>query len=163
LNDPSEGRYESNFGNIFDTNVNVRRDEWRICALSHSIDNFLLWSHYASGHKGIAIEINIPTDNPDLSKVHYSPFSPIFTDISESMKDHKNLFEIKAEEWSYGQEYRIIYKGNFFGLPNPVRKIYLGHKIPQERAAILRKVLPSNIQIIQMKLDGFQERVVPET
>nr|MZG57998.1 DUF2971 domain-containing protein [Photobacterium lucens] len=59
LNDPLEGRYYSRFGNGFDEKVNIRRNEWRICALSSALDNFLLWSHYASGHKGIAIELEI--------------------------------------------------------------------------------------------------------
>ncbi|MBP2698713.1 DUF2971 domain-containing protein [Photobacterium sp. CAIM 1938] len=163
LNDPLEGRYYSRFGNGFDEKVNIRRNEWRICALSSALDNFLLWSHYASGHKGIAIELEIPEENPDLSKVQYSPFSPIFTDISESIKDHKNLFEIKTEEWSYEQEYRIICKGEFYELPNPIKKIYLGHKISSERAKILRSILPSSVEVVQMKLDSYQGKVVPET
>ncbi|WP_161129720.1 MULTISPECIES: DUF2971 domain-containing protein [Photobacterium] len=163
MNDPLEGRYYSRFGNGFDEKVNIRRNEWRICALSSALDNFLLWSHYASGHKGIAIELEIPEENPDLSKVQYSPFSPIFTDISESIKDHKNLFEIKTEEWSYEQEYRIICKGEFYELPNPIKKIYLGHKISSERAKILRSILPSSVEVVQMKLDSYQGKVVPET
>jgi len=163
LNDPLEGRYYSDFGNGFNEKVNIRRDEWRICALSSALDNFLLWSHYASGHKGIAIELEIPEENADLSKVHYSPFSPIFTDISESSKDHKNLFEMKTEEWSYEKEYRIICKSEFYELPNPVKRVYLGHKISSERAKILRSILPSSVEVVQMKLDSYQGKVVRET
>lgn len=163
LNDPLEGRYYSSFGNGFDEKVNFRRDEWRICALSSALDNFLLWSHYASGHKGIAIEIEISEENPDLSQVKYSPFSPIFTDISESMRDQKNLFEIKTEEWSYEEEYRIICKSEFYELQNPIKRIYLGHKIPRERAKLLRSILPSSVEVIQMKLDSYQGKVVTET
>ncbi|WP_234828702.1 DUF2971 domain-containing protein [Vibrio anguillarum] len=160
LNDPLEGRYHSDFGSSFDEKINASRDQWRICALSSSIDNFLLWSHYAAGHKGIAIEIDIPKETPDLSKVIYSPFSPIFTDISESMKDQKNLFEIKTEEWSYEEEYRLLCKSRFYKLPNPIKRIYLGHNIQPDKAMIIRKILPSDIEIIQMKLDAYQGKVV---
>lgn len=163
LNDPLEGYYDSSFGNVFNEQVDIRRNEWRICAFSGSIDSFLLWSHYASGHKGIAIEIDIPDDNKDFTKVSYSPFSPIFTHISESMRDQRNLFEVKTQDWSYEEEYRIICKDQFYELPNSVSKVYLGHKIPPDRARILRSVLPSHIKVIQMRLDGFQGKVVPET
>lgn len=163
LNDPLEGRYHSGFGKSFDEKVNASRDQWRICALSRSLYNFLLWSHYASGHKGIAIEVDIPENNNNLSKVHYSPFSPIFTDVSESMRDQKNLFEIKTNEWSYEEEYRILCKDKFYTLPNAIKRIYLGHNIQNDKAMILREILPSNIEIIQMKLDIYQGKVVSKT
>ncbi len=163
LNDPLEGRYHSDFDNRFDEIVNAHRDQWRICSLSNSLDNFLLWSHYASGHKGIAIEIDIPEDNFDLSKVHYAPFSPVFTDISESLRDHRNLFEIKTPEWIYEKEYRILSKEKFYTLPNVIKRIYLGHNVQADKKKILRSILPTNIEIIQMKLDSYQGKVVPST
>jgi len=163
LNDPLEGRYHSGFGSRFENYVNVKRDEWRICALSKSINNFLLWSHYASGHKGIAIEIDIHEEHNDLAKINYSPFSPMFTNISESMLGQRHLFEVKTEEWKYEEEYRIICKRDYFDLPNPVSKIYLGPKLPYERFKVLRAILPSTIQLVQMRLNNYQGWVEPET
>lgn len=163
LNDPLEGRYHSDFGNDFNEKVNIKRDEWRICSLSASLDNFLLWSHYAAGHKGIAIELDIPSEDESLSKVHYNPFSPIFTNISESMENQRNLFELKTQEWGYEEEYRIICKDNYYHLPHPVRKIYLGHKMTDERVRILKSILPNEVEVIQMKLDPYQGKVLPQT
>jgi len=160
LNDPLEGRFHSDFGNDFDENVNSKRDEWRICSLSSALDNFLVWSHYASGHQGIAIELDIPEDNVDLSKVHYRPFSPVLTERSEGIRDLKKLFEIKTEEWSYEREYRIIIKSEFYKLPNPIKKVYLGHKICSKRQNILRSILPPHVEIVQMKLDSYQGKVI---
>jgi hypothetical protein len=162
LNDPLEGRYYSSLGSDFDNHVNGKRDEWRICALSKSIDNFLLWSHYASGHKGIAIEIDIPEHHIDLAKIVYSPFGPMFTHVSDSLKGQRNLLEIKTKEWEYEEEYRIICKDEFFQIPNPIKKIYLGPRVPNERSLILRQILPPNIQLIKMKINDNQGTVVPE-
>jgi hypothetical protein len=37
--------------------IDQAKDKMRVASLSKNTHNFLLWSHYADGHKGIAIEI----------------------------------------------------------------------------------------------------------
>ncbi len=161
LNDPLEGRYHAAFDDRFNSLVDKRRDEWRICSFSASLDSFLLWSHYASGHKGIAIEVDIPVNAPELSKVNYQPFSPVFTHVSESLEGQRHLFETKTEQWGYEEEFRVLCKDEFYNLPGRVKKVYLGYKIDSEQREILRKVLPSEIDLIQMELDSFQGIVKP--
>ncbi|MFM5248397.1 DUF2971 domain-containing protein [Aeromonas hydrophila] len=162
LNDPLEGRYEAFFGSKFIDKVNKKRNEWRICALSESIDNFLLWSHYAAGHKGIAIEIEISETHQDLAKITYSPFSPLFTEVSESNLEQRHLFEVKSKEWMYEEEFRIICKEEYFKLPNPIRKIYIGPKVPLDRVEVLKSILPKQIELVMMEVDMTQGKVVPK-
>jgi len=163
LNDPLEGRFEifANFDSDDTALVNKKRDEWRICALSKSIDSFLLWSHYANGHKGIAIEVDIPESHNELVEVHYTPFTPLFTQVIDRDRDQRNLFEVKNENWEYEKEYRILCKDDFFQLPNKVTKIYLGPKVPLDQIAILESILPKTIELVRMKLDQIQGNVVP--
>lgn len=166
LNDPLEGRYEVFFdttGHNFITQVNERRDEWRICSLSEDLHNFLLWSHYGSGHKGIAIEIDIPEDAPELKRVSYTPFSPIFTSVEQSNADQKDLFTCKTQEWEYEKEYRILHRQQFFKLPNPIKRIFVGPKVPRDRINALKIILPETVELIEMELDITQAKVIKKS
>ena len=66
LNDPLEGRYEIYLGkkskklqSIMEVKIEKARDNLKIASLSKDVTNFLMWSHYANGHKGVAIEVDI--------------------------------------------------------------------------------------------------------
>jgi hypothetical protein len=75
-------------------------------------DNLLLWAHYASDHRGLAIELN-PHDqefNRHTSRdrnferageVRYSAERPRIPETDEILFDH---FFVKSLEWSYEQE-----------------------------------------------------------
>lgn len=163
LNDPLEGRYEVFFeepASNFISRVNQSRDEWRICSLSEDLHNFLLWSHYGAGHRGVAIEIDIPENTPELEKICYIPFSPIFTDINQSNTDQRGLFTCKTQGWEYEKEYRILSKQDFFKLPNPIKRIFLGPKVPVDRIIALKHILPDTVELVEMELDVTQGKVV---
>ncbi len=81
LNDPLEGRYEIYLGeksdrleSIMASRIENAKDTYRVASLSADPTNFLMWSHYADGHKGVAIEIEIADDHEDLIQVIYTPF-----------------------------------------------------------------------------------------
>jgi hypothetical protein len=106
LNDPLEGRFELAFNGkknfIEYENVIAHliedRDTWRITSFSEDPSHFLLWSHYADGHKGIAIEMEFSDENPDLSKIQYTNFSMIFDEQTDTNASYRNTFTIKTEE-----------------------------------------------------------------
>jgi Protein of unknown function (DUF2971) len=89
-----------------------------ILSLSMTADNLLLWAHYASEHRGLAVEID-PDDqefnrhtsrdrNFELAKkVRYSEERPLYPETDEILFDH---FFLKSPEWSYEKEYRIVRK-----------------------------------------------------
>jgi Protein of unknown function (DUF2971) len=89
-----------------------------ILSLSMTADNLLLWAHYASEHRGLAVEID-PHDqefNRHTSRdrnferageVRYSAERPLYPETDEMLFDH---FFVKSREWSYEKEYRIVRK-----------------------------------------------------
>lgn len=163
LNDPLEGRYEVYLGgkshkveSIMTSRIENARDTYRVSSLSADPTNFLMWSHYAEGHKGIVIELEIPESHPDLTKVVYSPFSSVFTDKLQTKEDMRHLFNGKGEEWEYEQEYRIITEDTFFLLPEAVNRVLLGPLVSDLQISILEKVIPSRIEIVRMELDRVQ-------
>ncbi len=168
LNDPLEGHYDllnensANRGMI--DRIDQARNKYRIASLSADSENFLLWSHYADGHKGIAIEVEIPEDHPDLQKIIYTPFFSVFSDEKDIEDDMRHLFNGKGDEWQYEKEYRIIIPSTdtdfstYFMLPKPVTNIFLGTSIREEKKKLLRKILPETIELYATEIN---KTVVP--
>jgi len=138
--------------------IEKARDSYRIASLSADPVNFLLWSHYAGGHRGIAIEVDIPQDHPDLCELTYSDFSSVFTDEDnlENDADLRHLFNGKSPEWTYEKEYRVIYEKDFFDLPSAITRVLLGPMAAENHANILRAALPSRIELVRTELDYEQ-------
>ncbi|WP_181050164.1 DUF2971 domain-containing protein [Methylobacter tundripaludum] len=136
--------------------IEKARDAYRVSSLSADPTNFLMWSHYADGHKGAVLEVEVPEVHPDLIQVIYTSFSSVFTDKLQTKEDMRHLFNGKGEEWAYEQEYRIVTEGRFFALPEPVHRIFLGPLVSEERASILEKVVPDTVEIVRMELDRTQ-------
>lgn len=167
LNDPLEGRYEiylnSQSSKIKRTAVDrieTAKNTYRVASLSADPANFLLWSHYADGHKGVAIEIDIPESHPDLVEILYSGFSPVFTGKTQTKKDMRSLFNGKGEEWSYEREYRIIVTKEFFKLPFPISRVLLGPRVNRHQEKILSTLLPKSVKLVRTQLDHAQGTLV---
>ena len=68
LNDPMEGHfyyYVNSLPNDFLEKLWCQKKESKICSLGSEKDCFLLWTYYADGHKGIAIEIEVDEQELD--------------------------------------------------------------------------------------------------
>ena len=82
-----------------------------IC-FSASVDNVLMWSHYAAHHKGFVLEIDVPYDY--LVPIKYSSAVPeLFKGCCDCDNPYfKNaVFDIvrtKALDWAYEKEWRMF-------------------------------------------------------
>lgn len=86
------------------------------CMSLESCCDFLMFAHYADGHRGFRLTFEIETDQfldgidvlSSGEKVNYIPTLPIDFDISNI---HKSLFT-KLQCWNYESEYRILAKNS---------------------------------------------------
>jgi hypothetical protein len=159
LNDPLEGRYEisnqdlsKKVGAIMAERIEGAKNSFRIASLSADPTSFLMWSHYANGHKGAVIEVEIPASEPDLHRVIYTPFQSVFSEKIHTEEDMRHIFNGKTEEWQYEQEYRLITKKEYFDLEKPISRILLGPAISADHSKILKRLFGSEIELIEMKL-----------
>lgn len=86
--------------------------KYGILSLSSVWNNILMWSHYASQHKGIVLIFKyIPSNDfyEKMMKVRYKNGIEFF-ELSHSNKDKKiwESFSTKHTMWEYENEYRII-------------------------------------------------------
>ena len=167
LNDPLEGRYEIYLGESSSrleekmvTRIEGAKDKYRVVSLSADSTNFLLWSHYADGHKGVAIEVEIPDNHPDLIEVIYTPFSSVFTSSGDTKENMRHLFNGKGEEWAYENEYRIVTESIYFTLPKPVTRVLLGPRVSIDQEKILLATLPSSVEVVRTQLDQTQGTLI---
>ncbi|MFT6900103.1 MAG: hypothetical protein ACJAXS_000258 [Colwellia sp.] len=126
-----------------------------------ALTNKLMWSHYANGLRGFALEFENNTlcdsfdGNHDFKTqggiVNYRRMEAI--DNFESMMDWlkgdttkgiSQIFLTKSPEWMYEQELRILSNANkFYYDYSVIKSIVLGQKMPKEKLNTLMAVIHS--------------------
>lgn len=143
LNDPMEGmfaysckseeREEQDIKNVVAQIVREKK-KLRVCSLAETFDCHLLWSHYASGFSGMAIEVELPDNSPAIRKVNYrGVFASVTLDGGiDPYQAAEDILGSKYSEWSYEKEIRVLHRDSYFPLVAPVRHVIAGHRM--ERA-----------------------------
>jgi hypothetical protein len=161
LNDPMEGYFISeNFGETEWEAMRETKKKVRICSLSKTYDNALMWAHYADEHKGCCIEVEIPDSTWKCLEVQYKATMPKLSSGIKPDEAIKTIFSVKSDFWSYEQEVRYIktvqttkegkpYKAE---LPIRIKKIYLGVRASnKDSIERIVKAIDSNIVVEKLK------------
>lgn len=98
--------------------------QWRrIYCLTRDPCSTLMWSHYAENHKGICIEFAVSPNNvfaTALKVLYKKELLP--STICEHTETALLPFFVKAECWSYEEEYRLFLRIHDANAPHPVRE-----------------------------------------
>jgi hypothetical protein len=91
--------------------------EFGIVCFSETPFNVLMWSHYADGHRGFVLELEM--DESKLEQVAYSTIAPQIPPEREGLSRDAILKDIahralrtKSIEWAYEKEWRRIVRYN---------------------------------------------------
>jgi len=112
-----------------------------VVCLSTVEDNHLLWSHYATQHRGfcIAFDETIVETLPDVfgyGRVVYQSDIPVFQFYDESPEEYfRKACMHKSDQWGYEEEYRILFEKPGlvqFPVKPGVREVMLGCRAYQE-------------------------------
>ncbi len=132
-----------------------------------SVENLLMWAHYADHHKGICVRYMIPhnfqlIDENNERIILLKPV--IYRDKKISVKNItlEDAFYLKSSQWGYENEYRVLYfsealtnsgEDRFVTLGGvKILSVYLGAKISKEnKAFIMRGLAGTEIPVYQMK------------
>jgi hypothetical protein len=153
INLPSEAKdFDLGFA---DGILNGWSSKFGLVCYSATINDPVLWSHYASGHRGIALGFEIPTSGMAdiLAKVTYSDERPMLdfhlfnvstpneaVDFAKSLMTQ--IYSVKASSWSYEQEYRqffllescIAAKGMYFTDLPLLKRIIIGARCTMDKS-----------------------------
>lgn len=144
---------------------NILTDEVYVICLSGRKDITSLWAHYADNHRGICIEYDLVNTKTKLFKnlcfpIEYLDDYDLTKDIKYSF--NKNSFDynlkikpllLKAKDWSYEEEWRIIfddsiiseYKENFYPYEPYIKflkpqKVYMGVDISEKDEKLIKNI-----------------------
>ncbi len=149
LNDPMEGRFSECFRNSASEGgsrteaVRGALSSLRVCSLSRGFHSRLLWSHYAAGWRGVAVEVEVPDEA--VTEVTYDPDGPRLNlwEEGEPQTAARQLAATKFWEWQYECEVRVLGYDPWFALASPPRRLLLGKLIAEPLRLALMDVCAS--------------------
>lgn len=101
----------------------------RVCALTKSFNNHLLWAHYTGGYTGVAIEVEL--DDADVTEVTYGDDFIFLSQLIASCSPEaaaRRVLAKKYKDWSYEGEIRLITKSEFYPLTRPISRVIAGSR-----------------------------------
>lgn len=141
LNDPMEGHFRyrrSKVGRDLLREIRSLKKELRICSLSEKLNNTLMWSYYADGHKGVAIGVEIDSNEYELIPVRYRERAASVSKSIDSEKAVKKLLSTKLLPWEHEQEVRILTYDEFIDVE--IKEIVFGKRIDDDDRILLKKL-----------------------
>ena len=112
----------------------------RVCSLSKTFNNQLLFAHYAGGCSGLAIEVDLPST--DATEVIYDDDFIFLSDYIDSgirAAVHAALAK-KGKVWQYEEELRVITESQYYELPKPVNRVIVGSRTDQSVISVLAPI-----------------------
>lgn len=142
----------------------------KICSLSPTYDNFLMWSHYSNEHKGICIEydisnfkeLNLNIERLIFKKVGYIPeisfgnYKHILEsrDLDLTNSRFISLFYLKHKNWQYENEYRFIADTKEEYIHLPIKAIYFGMNSSDDDIKLIKSLVKDDtVKFYKMKSD----------
>lgn len=147
MNDPMEGFYlmskKGKLDQSVETTLRSEKEKLRICSLSKWSGHPLLWSHYAEGHNGVAIGVEVSDPLCDVKEVQYVDRPLKINNYSPDSA--KQILSHKLSAWSYESEVRVFVEGRDF-VNITLREISLGSRLCEPDRVFLidfcKKVCP---------------------
>lgn len=153
-----------------------------ICCLAESVDNFLMWSHYADGHRGFCLEFDTSyfpfvESRPIEYADSFPPLSiegllenaaPVDSGKPVDNRDPVlvKYLSTKAPCWGYEGEWRLFNREPDAPLSYPkeaLTAIYFGVQMPISQQEMIAKVIPNKCtKMYQMKLELYSFRLSPQ-
>ncbi|KPZ70329.1 hypothetical protein AN944_02401 [Shewanella sp. P1-14-1] len=154
MNDPMEGHYFHRSGKLspeFKSALKGKKDSYGIVSLSEVNDNALMWAHYANGHNGIAIGIEISSPNYEIVPIKYDGLSHLTQKFEhEPAEAAKRILSHKLEIWDYEKEHRVFVQHEKF-VPVKIKEVIFGRRVsPHDKEffeKLIKKLCGSEIQI----------------
>ncbi|CED57983.1 putative uncharacterized protein (plasmid) [Aliivibrio wodanis] len=175
---------ENEFINDFVEKLEKRFDEYLFYCVTDDPENNLMWSHYASSHRGFCIEWDSSIIKAE--KVSYESDIASFK-VIDLIKSHFNIISndeparnmwkalrIKLKEWEYESEYRlqlndqkyyhVIERNSNFVLvgyePEWIKSIIFGYRMSEESRQYVISKMPKGTKYKEIVVGKSSVRVV---
>ena len=124
-----------------------------VCSLSSTVSDVRMWSLYADGHRGVALEIDFDNFDESPRKVSYVESLTEWGTTLLAGATPEQVLSCKTDHWRYECEYRVIGSQHYLPIKGRLRRILLGVRASESLAGVLAKLAPRNVAIIRTELD----------
>ncbi len=138
LNDVREADYREGYWqggrewDLFVQEVHAELSTLRICSLTATINNHLLWAHYADGYTGVAIEVDV--NEQSITPVRYDDEPAALVTFWQCRGTRKRraiaaaraILSRKYHEWKHEEELRLFSKSDYALLSDAPRRVIVG-------------------------------------
>jgi hypothetical protein len=141
-----------------------------VTCFSETVDDLLMWGHYADGHRGFCLEFD--TADPLLGSVKQVRYSDQFPKLDVTAITSKKFDQImhllltKASHWSYEREWRAFHvkPACLFGYSrSSLTGLYFGAKMPEAQQQMIAKLLEKMpTRLYRMRLGASEFRLSSE-
>jgi hypothetical protein len=143
MNDPMEGIYLYNQnGNVINEDIRKRLKKEKkkigICSLSRNSNNELMWAHYAEGHKGVAIGVEVDQKH-EVRPVQYDGLYQVdsYNFHSESAID---ILSHKLDVWQYEKEERVfVYNKKYVNVK--IKEVICGSRMSKQNKGFITDLI----------------------
>ena len=145
MNDPMEGRYlyppnSTGLDEDIRRLIKGEKEKIKICSLSSDPENELMWSHYAEGHKGVAIGVKV---NEQKYRV-----KPIVYDGLHTLGMHNmhpdaaiDILSHKLNVWEYEREVRVFTSGGKTTIDVEVTEVIFGRSTSNQDKGFIKELV----------------------
>ncbi|WP_273151598.1 hypothetical protein [Methylophaga thiooxydans] len=131
------------------------KEKLRICALSRDPNNELMWSHYAEGHRGVVVGVEISSNKYETRPIEYDGLHRVGLNNFHN-GSAIDVLSHKLDVWQYEEEERVFTRGKQF-VDVVVRRIICGSRMStQDKGFITDLVgkIDPNVEIINARTDS---------
>jgi hypothetical protein len=157
LNDPMEGQYYYKSGELDKSmlrKISSDKGDLRLCSLSRKKDNELMWSHYAEGHRGVAIGLNVDNNRYDVRPIQYTGIHYLNSGQIEQ-DTPKEILSHKLNVWSYEEEERVFVTDKFY-VDIEVKELITGRAMSNQDYSFIKEIVEKvNPSIRLIKAQSF--------
>lgn len=147
LNDPMEGHYIYVNGGVHNNDIvnaiKGEKESLRIVSLSRNPSSTLMWSHYANGHRGVLVGVEVNENKYDIQRVNYSDslFNLEYNYSNQGSSLAEHILSQKQSAWSYEDEERIFVRNGREYAEVEVKEVVLGSKMSTRNRGFIKKLI----------------------
>lgn len=139
MNDTMEGVYYAyGLEQEIKNKIHDKKLGLKICSLSKSNNNPLMWAHYANGSQGVAFGLKINKDKYEVTDIKYTDILEI-QECVNTQKTAKEILSHKHRSWKYEEETRVFTNKNYVDVK--IVEIILGERIKPRHEKLIKSIV----------------------
>jgi hypothetical protein len=141
----------------------TEKNRYRICSFSGTYNPILLWTHYADGHTGVAIEITVEPYTHGMQKIIYNENIPEMESLLDKIPNLSaiDVLSRKIKIWSYEEEYRVIRESESNKCSiGEITALFWGIRTETYFKELILQFLPKHIKTYDTEIDFENNKIV---